>query len=572
MFSWYTNLRIKTKVLIGIIVILIINLAIIGVSFSQLKSIENSFLQILDKDVAVANSVRDLSETFQDMNIYILRFTVFKQPQYADSYTTASNKCQEIYKDLNKNVIDVNIKKVSGEVQQQADITINEGFGYFEKAKEGDTAGAQAALVKLSQAKAILDGKIQQLLTMEQKYVIQNKTALTKQIDKNIIKIIILSLVLSFFSIGILYAMTKIVTGSIKHLSGLMDNIGRGDLAVMKHVIKVNGDSTDEIKSMLFKLKGTSISLENVIKNIKESSSHVYNSSQRLAKATEESGATMEEVASSVTSISKDMMKNVNIIQETTSSVGEVSTSADMVAQSCQAVASTSRKVREDAISGGSSVKQVLVAVNEVANSSKEVEAVIDELSVLSQKIGEIIEIITGISTQTNLLSLNAAIEAARAGEAGRGFAVVAEEIRKLAAESNDAAKDITNLVVEVQEKTQNAVDKISTSEQKVSEGVKKATDTDDYIQGIVKAIDDVANQVDKISSAALQQSELAKQMSHSMKNILNITETTADSSQQMSAGIEEQTSIFQEIGYVAMQLSKMAEQLNEIVDQFKVE
>lgn len=334
---------------------------------------------------------------------------------------------------------------------------------------------------------------------------------------------------------------------------------------VSSELLKYSIDKEGQSQKLLDNLK-------QVLTNVKTSSESVFNLSHKLAKSTEESSASMEQVASSISNISRDMMDNLSFIQEGTTNVGEVSNSAAMVARSCQEVADQSKKVRQDAVLGGESVKQVLLSVNDVAKSSVEVQKVIDELSSLSHKIGEIIEIITGISTQTNLLSLNAAIEAARAGDAGKGFAVVADEIRKLASESNDAAKDIINLVKEVQDKTQNAVEKMNVGSTKVQDGVRKATDTDNYIQGIVSAIDSVATQIAMISQVAAQQSELTKRMNESMENILKITQTTSDSSQQISAGVQEQTVTFQEIGYVASQLSQMAEELNNIANQFRVE
>ncbi len=391
---------------------------------------------------------------------------------------------------------------------------------------------------------------------------------INKEVNKSTIIVVIAIILGILFAIAVTVLASHRIVISVRKILEVLNSVGKDN----NLSVKTNVTQRDEFGEIGSGLNETIDNIKGVISEVKNAANNVYLSSQKLAKATEESGATMEEVASSISSISKDMMDNLNFIQQATTNVGEVSSSADMVAKSCREVADESRKVRQDAMDGGNSVKQVLVAVNEVASSSKDVENVINELSVLSQKIGEIIEIITGISTQTNLLSLNAAIEAARAGEAGRGFAVVAEEIRKLAAESSEAAKDITNLVIDVQDKTQNAVEKITIGDQKVTEGVKKATDTDEYIQGIVKAIDKVTNEIDRISSAAVQQSEFAKRMNDSMNNILKITETTADSSQQMSAGVQEQTGTFQEIGFVAMELSRMAEGLNELIKRFKLD
>lgn len=364
----------------------------------------------------------------------------------------------------------------------------------------------------------------------------------------------------------LIVSLTNNMKKSFKKIEDTTQDVIEGDFTR-----RIDLEQRDEIGQVVMAFDTVLDYSAGIIQKVKNSSSSVTLSSQQLAKATEESGATMEEVTSSVSSISKDMTDNLSFIQQASTNVKEVYNSTEMVANSCQSVAEESKRVKQDAIAGGESVKQVLISVNEVAESSKETALVISRLSELSKRIGDIIEIITGISNQTNLLSLNAAIEAARAGEAGKGFAVVAEEVRKLASETNEAAKDITVLINEVQNNTQNAVDKITIGGQKVSEGVKRATDTNEYIQGIVRAIDNVANQIDKISTLASNQIESSKKMNESMDNILKITQSTAEASHQVSAGIEEQTGTLQGIGLVATNLEKMAGELDNTVKKFKV-
>src|SRR5213075_2494444 len=111
-------------------------------------------------------------------------------------------------------------------------------------------------------------------------------------------------------------------------------------------------------------------------------------------------------------------------------------------------------------------------AIRHVAASSEQVGAAIQDLAERSERIGGIVDTITGIAEQTNLLALNAAIEAARAGEQGRGFAVVAEEVRKLAEESQSAAAQISGLVGEIQTETNKVVEVVTDSAKRTEDGV----------------------------------------------------------------------------------------------------
>ncbi|MGE5329525.1 MAG: methyl-accepting chemotaxis protein [Deltaproteobacteria bacterium] len=353
----------------------------------------------------------------------------------------------------------------------------------------------------------------------------------------------------------------------IQKMVKITEEIAGGNL-----IEKADVKSNDEIGSMALALNNMSGNLKGAINRIKDSAMDVLGASEKLAASTEESGASMEEIAAGVNSIARGMVDNSRNIVNATKNVEKVANTAEEVAISCKELAEESKKVRNDAFNGGDSVKQVLNSVDEINSSSKEVEIVINELGKLSQEIGEIIEIITAISTQTNLLSLNAAIEAARAGEAGRGFSVVAEEIRKLAAGSSDAAKDITKLILDVQRKTSNAVNKMQDGAQKAEEGLKKATDASEYIQGIINSIDNISKRIVEISKSVNQQADISKQMNDAMVNILNVTEATSSSSQQMSASVEEQTSVFQELGNIASELSKSAASLNDMFSKFKTE
>jgi len=393
----------------------------------------------------------------------------------------------------------------------------------------------------------------------------QNVLNTTKKYTAITLIVIASCLVVFTFIAFLLY--TKI-TNRISEVADLMRSVEeKNDLTIYANVVGADETSmlSQDLNSMVSKLK-------TIVKDVKSSSINVLSSSEKLAASTEESGASMEEIASGVNTIARGMLDNSKFIVQASENVQQVAKSAEDVAASCEELVEESKKVKTDASNGGNSVNQVLNSVSEINGSSKEVELVINELGKLSQEIGEIIEIITGISTQTNLLSLNAAIEAARAGEAGRGFSVVAEEIRKLAAGSSDAAKDITKLIVDVQNKTNKAVNKVQEGAKKSEEGLKKATDTSEYIQGIIRSIDNIGKQIDDIAKSANQQAELSKQMNSAMMNILSVTESTASSAQEMSASVEEQTSVFQELGNVASELSQSANAMNNVVNKFKVD
>jgi methyl-accepting chemotaxis protein len=195
----------------------------------------------------------------------------------------------------------------------------------------------------------------------------------------------------------------------------------------------------------------------------------------------------------------------------------------------------------------------------------------INELDDSSKKIGDIIQIISGISAQTNLLDLNAAIEAARAGEAGRGFNVVADEIRKLADESNLAAKQISDLIKENQLKTGSAVNSVNLVEKKISLGVTKASEVGQIIQSIIENIQNISNEIEEIDKATEKYTYGANEIEKAINSIANSSSEIAAGTENISSSVEEQIGIMAEIEKNTESLLEMAKTLNYITSGFKV-
>ena len=157
---------------------------------------------------------------------------------------------------------------------------------------------------------------------------------------------------------------------------------------------------------------------------------------------------------------------------------------------------------------------------------------VVAKLGERSKEIGQIVDAISGIAGQTNLLALNAAIEAARAGEQGRGFAVVAEEVRKLAEQSQEAAKQIANLISEIQTETDSAVVAMDDGTREVKIGTEVVNTAGQAFKEIVSLIAEVSSQIREISAAIQQMASGSQQIVASVRNIDSISKGTAGQTQ----------------------------------------
>jgi methyl-accepting chemotaxis protein len=196
-------------------------------------------------------------------------------------------------------------------------------------------------------------------------------------------------------------------------------------------------------------------------------------------------------------------------------------------------------------------------AMDGLRESSQVVSATISELAERSERIGQIVETITGIAAQTNLLALNAAIEAARAGEQGRGFAVVADEVRKLAEESQHAAEQISGLIGEIQTETRHAVEVVAEGGERTENGtavVERARETFLEIGAGIEAMN-------------VQIAEIVR----TTDDLAQVTEMASAAAEEVSAASEETSASTQEIAVAARGLATTADTLNGLIGRFQL-
>jgi methyl-accepting chemotaxis protein len=325
----------------------------------------------------------------------------------------------------------------------------------------------------------------------------------------------------------------------------------------------------DKAQSSIESYHDMRASLSVLIGEVAGNATTVASASQQMASTSDEAGRAVGEIANAVGDVASGAERQVRMVEAARESAREAAGAASMSAERAQDTATSAEQAREVALAGVRAAEQASGAIRGVADSSAQVAEAIEDLSSRSERIGGIVDTITGIAEQTNLLALNAAIEAARAGEQGRGFAVVAEEVRKLAEESQDAAGQIAGLIGEIQTETQKVVAVVADGAKRTEDGVATVEQTRAAFEQIGAAVDAMSDRVTEIAGAAQQISAETAQMETSIAEVAAVAEQSSASAEQVSASTEETSASTQEIAASAQALARTAEQLQELVGRF---
>lgn len=395
-------------------------------------------------------------------------------------------------------------------------------------------------------------------------YILNN---IDKPVNALIVNLIPVYLIIVLIACTLISFMSDIaIVKPLKKSSLLTQKIAEGDLTTSLDLF-----TFAEVKEMVDSVDKARENLRILVTEIKQSSLEVDLSSKTLADTLEEANSDVERITDGLENLSNDFISNADTIKEMLKVVQDIARNSQQAAELSSGISDYSGVVKSSAIKGEKSVEDIVGIINEISDSSKNMNEQIKSLEGASSRIGDIVQIISQISEQTNLLALNAAIEAARAGESGKGFAVVAEEVRKLAEESKESLEDIISLTKEMQVQTNNVVNVVNATEIKVNAGVEKAKLTQSSINEIIVNVESILNQIESLSNAVTQQAASLQEMSSSMDSVNNSVAQDAEISAKIKDGMKNQKRSFINISETARTLKNMADGIEKLVSKFKV-
>ena len=378
---------------------------------------------------------------------------------------------------------------------------------------------------------------------------------------------VIISILIIIASLIIAIVSSRIISTPIKKITDRIQSIASGDFSekfLEKKTEDEVGRLTDATNEMVRTMNTTLKSIQHVSNELASHSEELSQSASEVKVGANQVSMTVSEMAGGTEMQASNAASVAQAMTDFVVKMQDVNERNDAIHHYSKEVMTLTTQGQQLMDASTSQMKTIDVIV-------KDAVAKVDELSVQTQEISTLVQVIHAIADQTNLLSLNAAIEAARAGEHGKGFAVVADEVRKLADQVTHSVGNITTIVEKILEGSNAVMTSLEAGYEQVEQGTAQIITTDDTFTKISDALTNMTSNISDMSHKLKEVVENTATINRSVDEIAAVSEQSAAGIEETAATVQQASSSMDEIHESTMDLAEMAEQLNENVRQFKL-
>lgn len=564
------KMSIRKKLYGGFSAVLIF-LIIISVSNYLLTSrINETYTQLINNSTKIVSYIKDLSNSISNEQSSVNYFLLTGDSKYLKAYQSAF----DTYNAKSKQISELIKGQDSWQILQGLDLIQEQYVIAADQMIDDKRKNSIDKYTKNAEAQGPL---IQKFTETADKFIEKQEAILNKEIEVtrtvvNSTKIIItiITCITLLLGLSIAYWISNLISKPIKLLSETASKIADGDLTAEE--IQIKTKSNDEISELVKAFNKMANNLRNLLSEMSTAASQVAVSAEELTTGASETTKVTKYVASITQDLASGTERQVTNVEESVDSVRKMNEEANEINLRAQNVNHQVVKTSEVILEGNTAVQKAIEQMNSIKNIVADIAQAVHELGNQSNKINQIIGIITGIAEQTNLLSLNASIEAARAGEAGKGFAVVASEVSKLAEQTAASGKQVSDVVKTILEKTTKTISIVEEGEKEVEDGIKTVYAAGTSFDMIQTSINEVRNTIQEVSKASKHMSGSTDKLVTAFDTIEEISKAAADGTQNVSASTEEQLATMEGVANSAASLSVMSDDLLNLISTFKVD
>lgn len=550
----------------AILIAILFSLANVYVFF-QVKVFERNYEEMLEYSASLIHDVQEVNTELWRQGAQVRAYILSGDKQELGSYRESQQRIDTLLSRIEKmlhteedrrelHVLTMSVNAYNHSMEQA--ISVRDKMGLAETLKLLSVSGDRAST---------MDHLSKEFIAYIQKDVASSRQANTQAVQRMKQTVSGVTGAIFLLSAGCALWLARRIARPLAGLAAAADAIAAGDLSQSA----ISSDKNDEIADVIASFAAMTGNLRNLVVQVAKASEQLASASEQLTASAEQTSKAAGQVADTVAEVAGGASTQLISVEQSVAVVEQMTKAVNTIAATVANVSSQSATAAGAAQSGNEIVRRATEQMNVIHQSVNHTTGVVRALGDNSQKIGEIVDVITGIAGQTNLLALNAAIEAARAGEAGRGFAVVADEVRKLAEQSEQAAQEIGSIISRIQAETGSAVTAMERGMKEVAVGTQVIDATGERFREIVKMVNSLDHDISGIATAAKQLSSSSAEVVQAVGSVKAIAGDTAGNTQTISAAAEEQSATMQQIAASSQALARMAEQLQELIAKFRL-
>nr|WP_277592812.1 methyl-accepting chemotaxis protein [Pseudomonas chlororaphis] len=490
---------------------------------ARVAEVEKSML--LGDSVAQFNSVIDLSKLIQQARFQVRGYTYSGKAEAEQPALDAIDNALNNLASLPAKLPEQHLANL-----QQATDALKGYRSAVSEFRDSQVASAAALKRMAAQGDRLMD--VSKQLTAAQTHKRDSDAARARS------TLAIVTALALLFGLVAAWSITRQIVIPLRQTLKVVERVASGDLSENLQV-----ERRDELGQLQRAMQRMTLSLRELIGGISDGVTQIASAAEQLSAVTEQTSA-------GVNSQKVETDQVATAMNEMAATVQEVARNAE---EASEAAVAADQQAREGDKVVGEAIAQIERLAAEVGNST----AAMGHLKQESDKIGSVLDVIKSVAQQTNLLALNAAIEAARAGEAGRGFAVVADEVRSLAQRTQKSTEEIEELIVGLQNGTQEVANIMDNSRNLTDSSVELTRRAGGSLENITRTVSAIQAMNQQIAAAAEQQSAVAEEINRSVLNVRDVSEQTSAASEETAAS--------------SVELARLGTHLQTLVGRFRV-